>query len=199
MMFKVGDALQLSASDLVGHLNCRHLTNLDLAVAEGRLAKPLAWNPAADILRERGARHEKAFVDYLVAAGYHVNIINGVSDDGSARAQTIDAMRSGADIVVQGVLQSDGWRGRTDVLRKTPIPSSLGPWSYEVIDTKLAQETKSGTVLQLCLYSDLVGSVQGLTPDRTYVVAPWTNYKPEAFRTADYGALPVERPLARPE
>jgi uncharacterized protein len=108
MMFKVGDALQLSASDLVGHLNCRHLTNLDLAVAEGRLAKPLAWNPAADILRERGARHEKAFVDYLVAAGYHVKIINGVSDDRSARVQTIDAMRLGADIVIQGVLQSDG-------------------------------------------------------------------------------------------
>ena len=70
--------LQLSASDLVGHLNCRHLTNLDLAVAEGRLAKPSVWNPAADILRERGARHEKEFVDYLMAAGYQVNVINGV-------------------------------------------------------------------------------------------------------------------------
>ena len=198
-MFKVGEALQLSASDLVGHLNCRHLTNVDLAVAEGRLAKPSVWNPVAEILRERGARHEKDYVDYLMGAGYQVTVINGVSGDASARERTINAMRSGADIVVQGVFHSDGWRGRADVLRKTTGPSSLGPWSYEVIDTKLAQETKSGTVLQLCLYSDLVGSVQGLTPDRTYVVAPWTNYKPEAFRTADYGALPVERPVARPE
>jgi uncharacterized protein len=175
-MFKFGDAVELSASDLVGHLNCRHLTNLDLAVAEGRLAKPSGWNPATDILRERGARHEKAFVDHLMETGYHVTVINGVgSGDVSARERTINAMRSGADIVVQGVFQSDGWRGRADVLTKTSQPSSLGPWSYEVVDTKLAQETKGGTVLQLCLYSDLVGSVQGLTPERTFVVTPWTN------------------------
>jgi uncharacterized protein len=28
-------------------------------------------------------------------------------------------------------------------------PSALGVWSYEVIDTKLARETKGGTILQL--------------------------------------------------
>ena len=39
-MFKVGKTVQLSASDLVGHLNCRNLTELDLAVAKGALAKP---------------------------------------------------------------------------------------------------------------------------------------------------------------
>jgi uncharacterized protein len=187
-MLKVGDTMELSASDLVGHLNCRHLTNLDLAVAEGRLAKPSVWNPVADILRERGARHEKDFIDHLIDGGYQVTVINGGDGTNSAAAQTINAMRSGAEIVVQGVLQCDGWRGRADVLRKIGTLSSLGPWSYEVLDTKLAQETKGGTVLQLCLYSDLVGAVQGLRPERTYVVTPWTNYKPETFRTADYGA-----------
>src|SRR4051812_14459759 len=112
-MFKVGDAIELSASDLVGHLNCRHQTNLDLAVAEGRLPRPLVWNPSADILRERGARHEKGFVDHLIYGGYQVTVINDEMGT-SATAQTITAMRFGADIVVQGVLQCDGWRGRAD-------------------------------------------------------------------------------------
>ena len=153
--------LELSASDLVGHLNCRHLTNLDLAVAEGRLAKPQVWDPLLDILRERGARHEQGFVDHLVNAGYEVTVINGVTGGENAASQTISAMRSGADIIVQGVLQSDCRRSRTDVLRKISAASRLGPRSYEVVDTKLAQATKGGTVLQLCFYSDLVGSVPG--------------------------------------
>jgi hypothetical protein len=37
-VLKTGNAIQLSASDLVGHLNCRNLTELDLAVAKGALA-----------------------------------------------------------------------------------------------------------------------------------------------------------------
>ena len=51
--------------------------------------------------------------------------------------------------------------GRADVLRRVEVPSDLGPWSYEVLDTKLARETKGGTVLQLCLYADLIEAVQG--------------------------------------
>ena len=68
-------------------------------------------------------------------------------------------------------------------------PSDLGPWSYEVIDTKLARETKGGTVLQLCLYADLVESVQGKRPKFGHVVAPWSNYKPQKFRMDDYSAF----------
>jgi uncharacterized protein len=49
-MRKFGDTFQLSASDLVGHLNCRHLTALDRAVAEGALAKPQIWDPLLKIL-----------------------------------------------------------------------------------------------------------------------------------------------------
>ena len=75
-----------------------------------------------------------------------------------------------------------------DILRRVEAPSSLGSWSYEVIDTKLARETKSGTILQLSLYSDLVGEAQGLLPERMYVVAPWTEFEPQAYRTGDYAA-----------
>ena len=36
-MQKIGRAIQLSASDLVGHLNCRNLTELDIGVAKGTI------------------------------------------------------------------------------------------------------------------------------------------------------------------
>jgi len=42
-MQKIGATLNLSAGDLVGHLNCRHLTELDLKVANGVLEKPRVW------------------------------------------------------------------------------------------------------------------------------------------------------------
>ena len=68
-MQKTGDLLQLSATDLVGYLNCRHLTELDRAVAEGKADKPKVWDPLLRILWERGAIHEQNYVDHLMKAG----------------------------------------------------------------------------------------------------------------------------------
>ena len=94
----------------------------------------------------------------------------------------------GDPIIVQGALQAGRWNGRTDVLRRVETPSQFGAWSYEVIDTKLARETKGNTVLQISLYSDLLSETQGVQPASAYVVTPGTNYTPEAYRTADYAA-----------
>lgn len=75
------------------------------------------------------------------------------------------------------------------MLLRVEKPSVLGAWSYEVVDnTKLARETKAGTVLQLCLYADLVENAQNLRPEQGYVVAPHTGYEPQPYRMADYGA-----------
>jgi len=54
-MKKLGEFLELSASDLVGFLHCHHMTALDRAVAEGVLAKPPVWDdPLLEALSERG-------------------------------------------------------------------------------------------------------------------------------------------------
>jgi predicted RecB family nuclease len=187
-MRKIGDAIELSASDLVAHLNCRYLTDLDIAVANGSLAKPNYWDPLLETLRERGAKHERDYVDHLRKFGYAVTVIEGVGIEPAFVEKTTAAMKAGWQIIVQGAFKADGWGGRTDILRRVDTPSELGAWSYEVIDTKLARETKGGTVLQLCVYSDLVASVQGLMPELTHVVAPWSEYKPQTFRTNDFAA-----------
>lgn len=187
-MYFENSILRLSASDLIGYLNCRHLTGLDLAVARGELAKPAGWNPELELLRERGERHEAAYIEHLRATGHEIVVIPGRDLEEPARRATVKAMRDGAEIIVQAALSDGVWGGRADILKRVETPSVLGEWSYEVIDTKLARETKGGTVLQLCLYSDLVTEIQGKRPDYAYVVAPYRDFTPEPFRLDDYAA-----------
>jgi uncharacterized protein len=188
-MLKIGDTFRLSASDLVGHLNCRNLTELDLAVAKGNLAKPKSWDdPLLDVLRERGIRHEQAYVDHLRLQGRTVETIPGVGFETDAVTATAQAMSQGVAVIVQGAFLTDNWGGRVDVLSRVETPSALGPWSYEVVDTKLSRETRGGTVLQLSLYSDLVGRTQGPTPQWSHVIVPWSDFQPQSFRTDDFAA-----------
>ena len=189
-MQKNGAAIVFSAGDLVGHLNCRYLTHLDLKVAQGELAKPkLRDDPTLDALVERGKTHEQGFVDHLAKQGGIVTVIAGVGIDHASVAQTRQAMARGDAVIVQAALRDGHWSGRADVLRRVETPSGLGAWSYEVTDTKLARETKSNTVLQLSLYSDLLATMQRKVPETAHVVTPGTEYLPEAYRVADFAAF----------
>lgn len=183
-----GKELMLSASDLVGHLNCAHMTELDLGVASGALKKPSSWDPLLEVLRERGRRHEESYIEHLEAEGLSTRVIDGVDITADAVAATNAAMADGVEIIVQAALQHGFWAGRADILRRVEKPSELGDWSYEIIDTKLARETKAGSVLQLCLYADLLENAQGVAPEHVYIVAPWSNFAPQEFRYADYAA-----------
>jgi predicted RecB family nuclease len=188
VVIKVDSHLQLSASDLVGHLNCHHLTQLNLQVAQGARSKPEFWDPNLEILWERGAAHERAYVQHLRESGREIVEIEGVGITPTAVEQTVAAMRAGADVIVQAAFLDGVWSGRADVLLRVNAKSDLGDWSYEVADTKLARQTKGGTVLQLCLYSDLLAKAQGLAPEHMYVVTPASDFKPIKYRTAAYAA-----------
>jgi uncharacterized protein len=187
-LLNLGHAIQLSASDLVGYLNCHHLTHLDTQVATGALPKPEIWDPTLEVLWERGAAHERAYVEHLRARGMKIVEIEGVGIAPAQVEQTIVAMRAGAEVIVQGAFLQGIWSGRTDVLVRVPGTSALGDWSYEVVDTKLARETKGGTVLQLCLYSDLLTSAQGRQPEQMHVVIPGCGFEPVNYRTAEFAA-----------
>ena len=187
-MQKMGSELRFSASDLVGHLDCHHLTALDAAVARGTATKPKIWDPVLEALAARGRAHERQYVESLRGSELSVVEIEGGGVNSTQVYRTIEAMLSGVDIIVQGAFIQGLWSGRTDVLRRVEIPSFLGAWSYEVTDTKLARETKGATVLQLSLYSDLVASVQRRVPEHMYVVTPGTGFKPEFYRVAEFAA-----------
>jgi uncharacterized protein len=95
-------------------------------------------------------------------------------------------MTAGADLIYQGVLARDGWRGRADFLLRVPEPSRLGGWSYEVWDTKLARHAKPKHVLQLAFYSEQVAAVQGREPERMHLILG--TGEEEHFRCRDYMA-----------
>ena len=68
-MQQIGETLRFSASDLVGHVDCHHLTALDVAAARGQLDKPKPWDPLLQILAERGLAHERQYVEHFGKPG----------------------------------------------------------------------------------------------------------------------------------
>ena len=125
-MKRIKDSLELSASDLVGYLNCRHLSELDRAVAEGALAKPkVRDNPLLQLLWERGSVHEQNYVEHLEKNGLEPIRIDGVEVTDEAVSQTLAAMKRGVQVIVQGALSHDHWVGRADILSAVSKPRAL--------------------------------------------------------------------------
>ncbi|MBU1049769.1 TM0106 family RecB-like putative nuclease, partial [Candidatus Bipolaricaulota bacterium] len=181
-------SLRLSASDLANHLGCSHLTYLDLCAARGELAAPSYKDPALEALRQRGFEHERGYIEHLGSQGLSIVELAELGDEQSNHERTVQAMKAGPDVIVQATLLGDGWLGRSDVLLRVDKPSNLGKYAYEIADTKLARETKGRTMLQLCLYSDLLRQLQGMLPEYMYVVPPGNGYKRETYRVDDYMA-----------
>jgi uncharacterized protein len=177
-------AVELSASDLAGHLGCRHLTTPHLGAPKGELDPPVWYAPGLAARQDRGLELERLYLDHLRAQGLAVSLPDP-DDDSPALERTLAAMRAGAEVIYQATLARDRWRGRADFLQRTAAPSDLGAWSYEVVDAKLARRTRAGTILQLCLYSEMVGALQGLLPARMYVVTP-AELRPVPYPVHDY-------------
>lgn len=180
--------LRLSATDLANHLGCAHLSRLNRAVA-GRELEPPTWrDPIGELLQERGREHEKSYLRHL-RERLAIDVVEIRSDDAAdGTAQTAAAMRAGAPLIYQAPLGDRRWYGRADFLRRVETPSALGAWSYQVIDAKLATETRAGTILQLCVYSELVAGIQGAWPTHAAVVAPHHGFEPERYRLTDFAA-----------
>jgi uncharacterized protein len=175
--------VHFAATDISSHVNCAYLTQLNLKAVKGELKKPVYDSLSLDTLREKGQAFEDEFLAGLKAQGF--NVVEIDREDNKAEALTLKAMREGADYIYQARLKHDIWYGWADFLQKTTKPSSLGAWSYEVIDTKLSRETKAGSILQICLYSYIIQQLQGLLPEYMYIKTP---DKLEPYRVDDFMA-----------
>ena len=184
-MHRRDGTLFLAATDLANHLACGHLTELNRLVSEGTLKRPFRNDPVLETLIERGNIHENSYVDHLNGTGLAV-IDVGVGSDRADR--TIEAIKRGVNVIVQPALIHQQWMGFADLLLRIDVPSEVGEWSYEVADTKLALHTRAGTVLQLCLYSDLLAQIQGRLPLSMMVVKPGNPFDTESLRVDDFMA-----------
>lgn len=170
-MKRTTNGIIFSPSDLANHISCRHLTNLNKKAAMGLIKKPTYTNRVVDMLRERGLKFEAEYLTQLELAGK--TIVKISQENENAAQDTIDAMKAGVDVIYQARLVQEGeWEGWADFILKVNSPSKLGNWSYEVLDTKLATETRAGTILQIALYSEKIGTIQGVMPENMRVQNP---------------------------
>jgi predicted RecB family nuclease len=187
------DDIIVSATDLVGFLECGHLTTLELGRMDGLWERPhQRTDPEVVLLQERGDAHELAYLERLRAEGRTVHV--GAKDAlttpdllRAAEADTILAMRRGVDVIYQATLFDGRWRGHADFLLRVEGASDLGDWHYEVADTKLARSVKGSALLQVCVYSDRLQAVQGRRPEFIHVVTG--DSKTHTLRLDDFAAF----------
>ena len=187
MQLRDGHCL-FSATDLVGFLECEHLTVLELQSLHNDGARALRSAPdeSAELFARKGDEHERAYLERLRADGREVIDIaadGGNIDDKVAR--TLAAMRSGAATIYQATLRDGQLFGHADFLMRVDgEASALGQWRYEVADTKLARSPKAKFLVQLAFYSHLLALAQGAEPRMMHVVLG--DQTERAFRCADY-------------
>ena len=125
------------------------------------MAAKSADDPQADLIVRKGHEHEAACLAALKErCGDFVEIPSGAL---KARfAATVDAMERGAPLIYQAALTGGSWLGYADFLVRVENACPRWAWSYEPWDAKLAHNARPEHVLQIALYGDLLGAVQGL-------------------------------------
>jgi uncharacterized protein len=175
-----------TATDIANFVACRHLLTLKLDAAEGKIQKPYFHDLGVELLRELGERHEAAYLNQLASKpGCRVVSIPTNADWSESVRKTKEAIRDGADVIYQATFQDGNWGGRADFLMRVDRPSSLGSFSYEVVETKLAKSARVRAILQLCFYSELLGNIQGEQPESMHVVLGGSNER-ETFQVSHY-------------
>lgn len=195
-MYRSGERLVVSASDLVGHLCCEHLSVLSLEAADGERRKPREADPELAVLTRRGLEHEAAYLNRLRSEGRSVFCIDraglrtslaraGTSardlagpsapELAAMASATLEVLRGGADAVYQATFYDTSgtgpvWRGHADFLTRVERPGRFGDFSYEPEDTKLAHHVKPSAILQLCDYAEQLTQLQGVPPENVHVV-----------------------------
>lgn len=182
-MHKSGNAVTFSASDLVGFLECPYRTTLDLIDLDTPLVRA-APDEQVELIQDKGFAHEAGYLDSLRAGSDQVIELSSSGSFAENLAATRNAMADGADIIFQAALANGTFMGYADFLRRVDIPSDLGGWSYEAIDTKLAHRPKPKFMIQLAHYSELLAATQGGYPQQMHLV--FGNHTERSFRVGDY-------------
>jgi uncharacterized protein len=140
----------------------------------------------AKLLQRQGDEHEYRYLSKLKAEGR--SVVEFDRDGGlvATADATRAALAQGPDVLFQGAFFAAPWGGWSDFLVRVQAPSSLGAFSYEVVDTKLKRKPDPKHILQLVLYSDLLAEVQGSEPEFAHIELG--NKERFTFRLKEYCA-----------
>jgi predicted RecB family nuclease len=182
-MYKIHGQLVFSPSDLNTFWESRFASWMDRLALEHpeRCPKPDPDDPLSATLQQRGFAHENATIQEFKRLGKSVVEI---ARDDRAVEKTLEAIRSGVDVICQAKLVKGQFSGYADFLVKMAVPSQLGDYHYEVWDTKLSNRLKPTYILQLCMYTEMLTDIQGLLPKSMTVVLGSNDH--EVLKTSDF-------------
>src|SRR6188474_2549445 len=106
-MYRADGRWVVSASDLVGYIECQHLNGLSMAHALGELERPppdSSDDDAVEVMRRRGYEHEQRYLDSLRADDRSIVQIpesRCVEEVRHAADLTRDAIAEGVDVIYQ--------------------------------------------------------------------------------------------------
>jgi predicted RecB family nuclease len=172
--------VSITATKVRQHTLCERLPFMDVHGPRERAQPANSLHFQLDYGRREEAR--------ILAARDAPRVTNTGVVDRPFREQarwTLAQMRSGVPEIEQGVLLSDNWSGRPDILQRVEGQSSFGPWMYRPVDAKCGSKkwpvaTKR---VPVAFYALLLGKVQGAQPS-TFVTDHYDGANEEC--TADY-------------
>ena len=167
-LFKLGDTLIWSATDLVTAAQCEFALLCEADRKLGRAAKDeVAADPLMVQIADLGKRHEALALDIFRAShgeydpgqGTGVRTFDPLSDFTSASLYdaaevTSQALGERADVLYQPAFFDGEFFGYADFLRATPE-------GWVVIDAKLARQAQPKALIQLAAYSSAITQAGG--------------------------------------
>ena len=192
----LNDSKQLifSPSDLTTFIDSPFASWMERARIEDKnfTVEPDDADPLMEMLADKGMKHESNYLDMLKQQGFSTIDITTVDKNDPVSA-TLEAMQQGFDIIYQATLNfkpsyGHGFnyciQGHADFLKKVPIPSNLGDYSYEVWDAKLSSHVKPYFIIQLCSYAQMLEHAQGVRPKDIAIILG--NNEEVRFSTNDF-------------
>jgi hypothetical protein len=114
--------------------------------------------------------------DTLRTEGRDVVLVEWEMDEPRRRTATLEAMRHGADFVVNGQLALGPLSGSANLLMRTSGYSDLGDYLYVPCDTQ--GKTNLHSAFRLCFLADLLHSLQGQLPPQMLIIRGGTDVVP---------------------
>ena len=153
----------VSPQDIVAEFECSHRVALNAALITESLDFTEIPDPALDLLRQQGDRHEETRLHSLLAASRVKQLgstFHSMEAYSAGWEATRQAMDEEYDAIYQATLFTGDFVGFVDflILAKdtdgNPLRDATGRLVYEPVDTKSARSAKRSAVLQVGAYAD---------------------------------------------
>ena len=189
-MYKQQGVYTISASDVAKADACQYIAKSTLEELDNRISVIPFDDPQLDMLKHLGLQFERRYLLSKIQEGKSVGIIRiggaaqGNLIPGADVYQNVeDALAARPDIIYQAELRKQIapdkiLLGRIDFLELDPNGV------YMVVDTKLSNETKAGSVLQIAMYSELIEHYTGQRPE--YMAIQKYDDTRDLFRCDDF-------------